>query len=357
MGAYGILVVDDSAFMRKSISQIIERNPKFEVVGIARNGAEALDKVKRLRPAVVTMDVEMPEMDGLAAVERIMDECPLPVVMVSSLTKTGTTTTIRALQLGAVDCVHKDELLGAGTEAVSEDFYARLEAAAGAKMSARSPGAAKVVPRARKSEPVAPAPAVVRSKSSRCDLILIGCSTGGPAALQSILPLLKPDLSVPVLVIQHMPPGFTKSLAERFDSISKIRVKEAEDGEVLQKGWAYVAPAGRQTLLVRKGGAVSVKLSDVATVPTRFRPSVDVTLLSAAPLYRDRLATVILTGMGNDGTLGCQEVKRQGGNVIAQSEDTCVVYGMPKSVVEAGCADQQLPLDKIVDQLHQMTGV
>lgn len=348
MGSYGVLVVDDSAFMRKSISQIIDHNPNFQVVGIARNGIDAIEKVKRLQPDVVTMDVEMPEMDGLAAVEQIMRVCPVPVVMVSSLTHTGTNTTIRALQLGAVDCVHKEQLLNRLPVPSYDDFFARLEAAATARVT---PSAASA-PQTAASQVKLKTSDV--SKVGPVELILIGCSTGGPAALQAILPRLPADLNAPVVVIQHMPVGFTKSLAERFDSICQVRVKEVEDGDVLQRGWVYIAPAGVHTLLTRTGRTVAAQLSGFTAVETRFRPSVDVTLLSAAPIYGQRLFTIILTGMGNDGTLGCQEVKRHGGYVMVQSEESCVVYGMPKSVVEAGCADLQVPLESIGEHVQRV---
>lgn len=186
------------------------------------------------------------------------------------------------------------------------------------------------------------------------NLIVIGCSTGGPAALQSILPHLPASLNVPVIVIQHMPVGFTKSLAERFNSVCSVPVKEAEDGEVLHSGTVYIAPAGFQTLLKRQGTDVHIQLTTSTTLETRFHPSVDVTLFSVSTLYREHLLTVILTGMGNDGTLGCKDVKRYGGTVLIQSEDTCVVNGMPKSVFEAGFADRQVPLDSIAESIQAM---
>ncbi|MCL6444485.1 MAG: chemotaxis-specific protein-glutamate methyltransferase CheB [Alicyclobacillus sp.] len=293
--AYGVLVVDDSALIRRAIREVIHRDLRFHVVGVARNGLDAIDKVKRLRPALITMDVEMPEMDGVTAVRKLMAECPVPIVMLSSLTGPGTHTTVQALQAGALDCVFNDRLLGEGDPHAIQDFHACLEAASTATMNPPS----EIVP----SSPVRTA----KNASATVDAVFIGCSTGGPAALQSILPLLPETLPVPVTIAQHMPPGFTKSLAARFDTMCRIRVKEAEDGEVLQKGTVYIAPSGIQTMVSKSGGRVTWRTTPSDIIETRFRPYVDILLLSAAPICRDRMPCIILTGME---TMGLWDVRR-----------------------------------------------
>lgn len=344
--SHTVLIVDDSAFMRMTISKIIQTNTNFTVVGTARNGLDAIDKIKKFHPDVVTMDVEMPEMDGVTAVRRIMQECPVPILMLSSLTGVGTHVTIQALEAGAVDCLLKDSILALAkqeNEKVRSDFYARLEAAVSANVNAT----------------YAPHEEYIATSSMpphEVEAVIIGCSTGGPAALQQILPRLPKDLSVPVIVVQHMPVGFTKSLANRFNSVCDVHVKEAEDGDILQAGNVYIAPAGTQTVLEREQSGVVLRLTDETPIETRFHPSVDVTVLSAAPLYRDKLLVAVLTGMGHDGALGCERVKTLHGHVAIQSKESCVVYGMPRAVAEAGCADAILPLEKIAAYILQYVG-
>ncbi len=353
---YRVLVVDDSAFMRKRIVEIIEENPKFNVVGIARNGVDAIEKIKYHRPDVVTMDVEMPQMDGLTAVRTIMRECPAPIVMLSTQTGSGTATTVEALSAGAIDCFAKDELLGEDNRGLRADFLARLETAATANLGVKKPSTktGDVTPQ-RPPQPAKPlhemnGPQFIKPR--RASALVIGCSTGGPAALQSILPNLPSDFPIPVLVVQHMPPGFTKSLAHRFDTLCRVPVKEANDNEPFVRGTVYVAPAGWQTIFAtERDGRVVMRVKDWPDPGVRFRPSVDVTLSSAAPIFREGLLTVILTGMGNDGTEGSGQVRGMGGRVVVQSEETCVVYGMPKCVYEAGFANEQVPLQQMTDAI------
>lgn len=338
---YRVLIVDDSAFMRVAISKQVAESPNFRVVGIARNGEDAIERVKQLKPDVVTMDVEMPKMDGLTAVREIMESCPVPIVMVSSLIGKGSDMAMQALHAGAVDCIAKDEWMGHTDDASQVQFFERLEAAVHANMLHR------------KTQPQAISPSYVTKSSNRKSVraVVIGCSTGGPAALQSILPQITTPLPVPLIVAQHMPPGFTKSLADRLARICSVPVKEAEDGERLQKGYIYIAPSGRQTTIEEKNAHLTFKLLDSAPVVTRFRPSVDVLLLSAAPVLREHLFVLILTGMGNDGTIGCEEVKKYRGHVVTQSEQSCVVYGMPKAVVNAGCSDEQIALSEMTSYM------
>lgn len=345
MQRYGVLVVDDSSFMRKSISLIIEKDPQLFVVGIARDGNDAIEKVQRLKPDVVTMDVEMPEMDGVTALQKIMEQCPVPVVMLSNYTEKGAEITIRALEHGAVDFFLKSDLVGQDAEKkVVDDFLYKLRMIAGsAKVHLQEINGL--------GERVTPKNSSVK-KGQLVDLVIIGSSTGGPAALQTILPFFPADIRVPVLVLQHMPPGFTKSLSERFDNFCNLQVKEAENGDVLEAGKIFIAPAGYQTLLFRRiDNSISLKIEDIPDENIIYKPSIDITLESAAPIYRERLLTVVLTGMGNDGLLGCRAVKKHNGHVIAEAEESCIVYGMPKAVSEAGLADIQAALPDIFDKI------
>ncbi|MBB3113271.1 two-component system chemotaxis response regulator CheB [Paenibacillus phyllosphaerae] len=341
MKQYGVLIVDDSAFMRRAIGLLFEQDPQFYVVGIARNGEEAVEKAARFKPDVITMDIEMPEVDGIAALEQIMLRTPCPVVMLSTQTGEGTVASLRALELGAVDFFLKSTLL---QDPVSPDhireFLQRVKAAA----SARLPNAEmKPV-----SLPPKPVPSV---KSGSIDLVVIGTSTGGPSALQTILPRFPADFSAAVIVVQHMPPGFTKPLADRFDGFCQLSVKEAEEGDVVKPGIIYIAPAGFQTVIAKAGiGRYVLHLESESD--KLYKPSVDVTLASAAVHYGDRLLTAVLTGMGNDGLEGCQDVKANKGHVLVEAECSCIVYGMPKVVFEAGLADQQAALPQMYDLIR-----
>jgi two-component system chemotaxis response regulator CheB len=338
---YGVLVVDDSAFMRRAISQILEGDPHFFVIGIARNGVEAVEKVQRLKPALVTMDVEMPEMNGLGALEQIMKSCPVPVVMLSSRTGEGAKETLQALELGAVDFFLKDNLISDQLEKdQSSEFLLRLKGIVEAKLRC-APSVVKL----QKIE---------ESKMSNrhTDLIFIGCSTGGPAALQAILPHFPKDFPVPIVVAQHMPPGFTKPLAERFDSLCQLKVREAQNEQVLQAGTIYIAPSGNQTQFEKiQDGTVIFKVDNEGEIPALYKPCIDITLSSAAPIFKNRLLSVILTGMGVDGMQGCGMVKKYHGNVFVEAEDSCIVYGMPKAVCEAGYADGQYMLSQMYQEI------
>jgi len=357
MQQYGVLVVDDSSFMRRCISLIIEKDPQLFVIGIARSGMEAIEKVQRLRPDIVTMDVEMPEMDGMTALKEIMKTCPVPVVMLSNRTDSDPEATFQALEAGAADFYLKSVILQDNVKPeIIKEFLDRLKAIA---EKARKPvkeeqmqivtseNVTKILENIlNKSE------GWTETRSRLADLLIIGCSTGGPSALQSILPRFPKDTNVPIVVLQHMPPGFTKPLAERFDTICNLRVKEAENGDILEAGNIYIAPAGFQTFLDKKAdGMVVLRVEDCPTVETIYKPSINVTLDSAAPIYKERLLSVILTGMGNDGLIGCESVKKYNGRIIVEAEESCVVYGMPKAVYEAGLADVQVPLSEIFHKI------
>jgi two-component system chemotaxis response regulator CheB len=339
MKQYGVLVVDDSAFMRRAISLILEKDSQFFVIGIARNGVEAIEKVHRLQPDLVTMDVEMPEMNGLQALDQIMKTSPVPVVMLSSRTSEGAHETLQALESGAVDFFLKDSLIkDRDDQEKVQEFLHRLKGIANAKLP-------------RKTEVAPSLKRVIKKNGQRqTDLVFIGCSTGGPSALQSILPRLPEDFPVPVVVAQHMPPGFTKPLAERFNNLCKLNVMEARNGQTVEVGNIYIAPSGFQTQFEKKAdGSVVFRVEQQEGVKSLYKPSIDITLHSAAPIYRERLLSVILTGMGVDGMQGCGLVKKYSGHVFVEAEESCIVYGMPKAVLEAGYADNQF----LLSRMHQ----
>jgi two-component system chemotaxis response regulator CheB len=334
-----VLVVDDSAFMRFTIAKHLGDHPRITVVGSARDGNEALELIPKLNPDVVTLDVEMPHLDGLSTLREIMTRFPRPVVMLSSLTNEGTVETVQALTLGAVDFIAKPSNK-ANVHAVIADAVEKIIKAASTKVYSLSSH--------QKRTPVHAAMLQQVSKSSRSlnqndKVLFIGSSTGGPRALNSLVPDLPADLPAAVVIVQHMPVGFTRSLADRLDSISKIKVKEAEPGDKLEVGRALLAPGGFHMVFDRNG---QVTLNQNPTVHG-VRPAIDVTMASMVPLYGKSMLGVILTGMGSDGTTGCQLVHEAGGYIIAEDESTCIVWGMPRSVYEAGVADSVLPLTEI----------
>jgi two-component system chemotaxis response regulator CheB len=342
MKQYGVLVVDDSAFMRRAICSMLEKDPQFFVIGIARNGVEAVEKVQRLKPDLVTMDVEMPEMNGLIALEQIMKLSPVPVVMLSSRTGEGAKETLQALEFGAVDFFLKENLMSDRMgRNQGQEFLLRLKGIVDVKFP---PTPLKVHQEA----------AEVESKMNHqsIDLIFIGCSTGGPAALKTILPCFPADFPIPIVVAQHMPPGFTKPLAERFDTFCHLQVREAQNGLLMQAGTIYIAPSGYQTRFDKdQDGTLRFKVDNLAAEEVLYKPSIDITLTSAAPIFKGKILSVILTGMGVDGMEGCGLVKEYGGNVFVEAEGSCIVYGMPKAVVEAGYADGKYLLSRMYQEI------
>ncbi len=346
-----VLVVDDSAFMRKALSMMLESDPEIKVVDTARDGLDALEKVERLQPDVVTLDVEMPRMDGITALKRIMRDFPRPVLMVSSLTKEGAETTIEALQAGAVDFIPKQfSYVSLEITKIQEDLVAKVKTIARSRSRLFRRSAAGTTPAA--AAPVR-TPATAGLGASDARLIAIGISTGGPFALQHVVPALPAELPVPVVIVQHMPPHFTRSLADRLNTLSPLRVVEAEAGMRLEAGTVFIAPGGLH-LTFRQGPGGSVLLA-TPTEPatTLHRPSVDVMFTSANETFSGRVLAAVMTGMGRDGLEGARLIKRSGGRLLAQDADSCVVYGMPRAVVEAGLADAVLPLDEIAPALVQ----
>jgi two-component system chemotaxis response regulator CheB len=330
-----VLVVDDSAFMRRVISEAIAAEPDMEVAGVATNGLDALLKVERVQPDVVTLDVEMPEMDGLTALRHLMARYPRPVVMLSSLTQAGALTTIRALTIGAVDFVAKPSgSISLDFHRVRDELIQKVRVAASARIGRPAPPA----PRAART----PAGLSLPHRAFE-HLVVIGTSTGGPRALATVLPHLPVDDSTAYLIVQHMPAGFTRSLAERLDGITRLAVREAAQGDRLSAESVLVAP-GDHHLRVKACGEIEL---DQAPRVHGVRPSVDVTLASLVETFGRRAVVAILTGMGQDGADGAAAVRAAGGYVIAEDESSCVVWGMPRAVVERGGADRVVPLDQV----------
>ena len=341
-----VLVVDDSAFMRRVLTDLLGQDPELQVVGTARDGLDALDKVEALTPDVVTLDVEMPRLDGLGALQELMKRRPMPVVMVSSLTQAGAEVTIRALAAGAVDFVAKPSgSISLDMAKVAAELVAKVKAARRARPRVAEALETRLFP-AR--APLDRAPASLCLRASR--VVVIGCSTGGPGALHQVLPRLPADLPAGVLVVQHMPAGFTKSLADRLNAISALEVREARAGDRVETGVALVAPGGYHMLVDRDQ---CIRLNQDPAVHG-VRPAVDKTLESVVPVFGRHALAVIMTGMGYDGAKGVASVRRAGGRAIAEDESTCVVYGMPKVVVETGNADRVVPLGGIASAIADL---
>jgi two-component system chemotaxis response regulator CheB len=340
--------------MRKIISDLLSGDPAIEVIGTARDGLDALEKISLLRPDVITLDVEMPRLDGLGALREIMTRFPTPVVMVSSLTEEGADATIKALSLGAVDFLCKPSgAISLNMADVKAELLAKVRGASGAKPRVSPPRRTVVA-----AEPPAPiierlgqTPEVRRARQPG-KLVVIGCSTGGPGALYQIIPELSANLAAAVVIVQHMPPGFTRSLAVRLNEVSRIKVKEAEEGDRLEEGAALVAPGGYHLIFTDDGRASLNRDPALHGV----RPAVDKTLESVVPVWRNRTLGIILTGMGYDGARGMAALKKAGGRTIAEHESTCVVYGMPKVVAEMGNADLILPLQDIAPAIGRVVG-
>jgi two-component system chemotaxis response regulator CheB len=336
-----VLIVDDSAFIRHTVTKYLETDPDIEVVGKAGDGIEALTQIPLLKPDVVILDVEMPRMDGLTALKRIMRECPTPVVMLSALTQQGTRATIQALMRGAFDFVSKPDTT-VDIHVVIDELKGKVKAAA--KTRPRMFTVPQISPI---SLPPQPGPQLLQKGDP---VIVIGASTGGPRALQRVLFELPINLSAAILVVQHMPPKFTSSLAQRLNTTCPLMVQEATEGDRLAKGSVLIAP-GNFHLQLKTRRQITLNQS-----PRRHhvRPSVDVTMESAVEYHQDRVIGVVLTGMGMDGTDGARQIKAAGGLVIAEHESTSVVYGMPASVIRAGLADYILPLPEIASTLTDL---
>lgn len=339
------MIVDDSNFMRKAVGKLVSSEPGFEVVALVSNGEEALRSISIIKPDVVTMDVEMEGMDGVTTLRRIMETTPTPVIMFSAYTRKGAEITLKALQEGAVDFIEKPSgSLSIDLGTVRDELIRKIKVASTVKP--------KQLERFKPFKPYKPLPEFRLLNPSR-SVVAIGSSTGGVQALQAIIPKLPKSLPVPVLIVQHMPPMFTKSLAESLDVQSMIKVKEASEGDALMPGNAYIAPGGLHMTVRRGSGGVYIHL-DKQPDDELLRPSVDVMFRSVADVYGGDSLAVILTGMGNDGTAGSKILKTKGTKIVVQDEATCVVYGMPRMAVEAGVVDIVLPLHEIAYQIERM---
>lgn len=345
-----LLIVDDSAFMRKLITEFFKESNMIEVVGIARNGADAIRKIKTLRPDVVTMDVEMPEMNGIEALKQIMAESPVPIVMLSSTTKGGTESTLLAMEHGAVDFVAKPSgTISLDLHKIKEELVEKVEHAASIPISKLKK---MPLPVREKVKETIEKPITRKLFNNKKKMVLIGTSTGGPRALQEVLPNLPKNMKAPVLIVQHMPAGFTKSLAERLNQLSEIVVKEASEGDIIRDGHAYIAPGGFHMRIKKMGSVYTIKLDDIEPPRGGHRPSVDV-LLEDNSNYNDfDKVAVIMTGMGSDGSKGLKQLAKNGNVVtIAESSNTCIVYGMPKAAVETKLVNEVVDLEGIANTI------
>ncbi|MGN0916128.1 MAG: chemotaxis response regulator protein-glutamate methylesterase [Succinivibrio sp.] len=405
-----VLVVDDSSFFRKRLKEIIETDPTMQVVGEAKDGKEGVSLTQSLKPDVVTMDVEMPVMDGITAVKEIMTKCPTPILMFSSLTYEGANSTFKALEAGAVDFMPKNfddiahrreegiKTLLASIKAVSRSRVRRFtpapSAAAAPRVSTSTFTASRPLSSASAVKPATAAPSVPSAAPTSTaalgqykkinelltsdpgvpaaarkftfgdhksettafkrsgiphSIVAIGSSTGGPIALQQIIPKL-PKLNVPVVIVQHMPASFTSTFAARLDSMSQLHVVEAKDGDMLEPGTCYIAPGGKQMIFEKVGVKTRVRIiTDTGRVT--YNPCVDVSFASLSQIYGGKVLAMILTGMGSDGCEGCTLLKRKGSVIWAQNEETCVVYGMPQAIVNARVADLVLPIEDFASSI------
>jgi two-component system chemotaxis response regulator CheB len=389
-----VLVVDDSSFFRRRVSEIINADPEMEVIDTAKNGEEAISKAKTLRPDVITMDIEMPVLDGISAVKAIMVDNPTPILMFSSLTHQGAKSTLEALEAGAANFLPKKfediakdkaeaiKLLQQNIKAISRrrgslrsprplssvsGLNSRLPAASATVTVARTPNLRSTPVRpatlshrpvneiTRTIEPQAAARITKRASGKKYSLLAIGSSTGGPVALQNVLTQFRSDFPLPILLIQHMPATFTSAFAARLNTLCQIKVKEAQNGDPLQPGVAYLAPGGKQVLIESKGAGVCLKVID-SPEGINYKPSVDITFGSAAQTYSDKVLAVVLTGMGADGRDGAKLLKQKGSKIWAQDAESCVVYGMPQAIVNAGLADEQINLSQIAERINTEVG-
>ncbi len=344
-GRIRVLVVDDSALMRQFISDILRTDARLEVCGVARDGRDALEQIKVLNPDVVTLDVEMPNMDGITALQEIMRVNPRPVIMLSTMTQEGADTTLKALALGCVDFIGKPSgSISLNIKDIGREIIEKVVAASGARVRGRSAvfGAKAQASEFRRMNPPA--------SSGRRDIVAIASSTGGPMALSELLPRLPKNFPVPIVITQHMPKEFTGSFAKRLNEESQIEVVEGFDGLSLKPGRAVIAPGGSHLIVKRRAGSAVCGLSDAPPVLS-VKPAANIMFLSVADEYGGNVLCVILTGMGRDGTDGAKALKRRGAYVIAESQKTCVVYGMPKAAADAGIVDEILPLNEIPDAM------
>ncbi|CAM5185057.1 protein-glutamate methylesterase/protein-glutamine glutaminase [Alishewanella longhuensis] len=380
-----VLIVDDSSFFRRRLTEILSADPELEVIDTANNGREAVDKALALKPDVITMDIEMPVLDGISAVREIMQAQRIPILMFSSLTHEGAKATLDALDAGAVDFLPKKfediardkqeaaEVLRDRVKAVarrrplgratfSHSTLARSTTLANRTLTesqrpatdpARPLTARSMLERPKLAERTATASSRSYAASSGKDykLVAIGTSTGGPVALQRILTALPANFPLPIILIQHMPAAFTGAFAQRLNTLAKIEIKEAEDNDVLRPGVAYLAPGGKQMLLEGNDSQARLRIKEDDSPRITFKPSVDITFATAARVYHDKVLAIVLTGMGADGREGARMLKQQGSTIWAQDEASCVVYGMPQAIAAAGLMDAEVTLTDVAARI------
>ncbi|OED66528.1 chemotaxis response regulator protein-glutamate methylesterase [Vibrio tasmaniensis ZS-17] len=375
--AIKVLVVDDSSFFRRRVSEIINSEARLEVIDVAVNGKEAVEKAKKLRPDVITMDIEMPVMDGITAVREIMAASPTPILMFSSLTHDGARATLDALDAGALDFLPKkfEDIARNRDDAVALLQQRVIQIAAKRAFMRRTPVAPRATAAASASsastasslrqttsaatpaaKPVVASTAKFRTSGKKYQLTAIGTSTGGPVALQKILTRIPAHYPHPIVLVQHMPATFTAAFASRLNTLCKIEVREAQDGDVLKPGVAYLAPGGKQMMIDGRAGSARLRIIDGGD-RMNYKPCVDVTFGSAAKIYGDKVLSMILTGMGADGREGSRMLETAGSTIWAQDEDSCVVYGMPQAVAKAGISTEDLPLDRIAERILVEVGL
>jgi two-component system chemotaxis response regulator CheB len=370
-----VLVVDDSSFFRRRLSEILNASVDLEVVGTAADGEAAIRETLSLKPDVITMDIEMPVLDGISAVRRIMQHCPTPILMFSSLTHDGAKATLDALEAGALDFLPKkfediarnrDDAVQVLQQRVREIARKTVGRSAPPPRRATPPPRPALTPRAgsttppvarTRPEPVAATPTGSSlSPNSRYKLLAIGTSTGGPVALQTILTQLPANFPYPIVLVQHMPAAFTKAFAQRLNGLCKIEVREAADGDVLKAGVAYLAPGGMQMIVDGRPGNARLRIKTDSSERITYRPSVDLTFASLSKVYGGDVLGVILTGMGADGREGSRMLHGRGAVIWAQDQDSCVVYGMPQAVASAGIASQSYALKDMAGKILREVG-
>ncbi len=349
-----VLIVDDSGFMRRRVAELFAGQNDIEVVGEASTGLEALRKVAELEPDVVTMDIEMPVMDGISAVKQIMQHTPTPVMMFSVATQQGAQATLDALEAGAMDFFPKQlDEIDVDVETAKRLFCSRVRALGWQAARIRRKHKTGNVMHSGGLPNNKTRPASAKLRGNDYSLLVIAASTGGPVAIQKILSSFPANFPMPVLLVQHMPGNFTSSFAQRLDELSPIRVKEAEDGDLLEKGVALLAPGGYQLELANSGAVDRISIRE-SQKDEYFHPCADVAFRSIASRFRKNVLAVVLTGMGSDGKVGAQKLKDCGASIWAQDEDSCTVYGMPKAIVDAKLADRVLNLDDLAKDLASL---
>jgi two-component system chemotaxis response regulator CheB len=353
-----VIIIDDSAFMRKSLTLMLESDQEIRVIATARDGIDGIDKISKLKPDIVTLDIEMPGMDGLTALKIIMEKMPVPVLMVSSLTTESAQSTMQAFDLGAVDFISKDlASISTNIKNIKDDLIDKIKQIARSRLIQTRFRMRRLVQSSRqRKNQIKSAPKIVSFENVASDFraVVVGISTGGPEVLHRIIPKIPKQFPIGMAIVQHMPPHFTRSLADRLNSISKVYVKEAEQGEIMEPGKVLIAPGGRQMTFCSDGPYIRTEISD-NPFNALYKPSADIMMISAAATFQGPLLGVIMTGMGKDGVEGLKCIKSKGGYVIAQDEESCIVYGMPQAALEEGVVDSMVTLEKISMAFDRVT--